>query len=116
MDFILTPKHLGAAVCGVLLAAALHAQKPLNQPVAQVGPAAPLPVYVVNEATPSLPDGFVTGTVWMFSSWTTPSSLSFSARVDATSGGWAYLTLTNDAARKSRWYYVPQMPGAWEKQ
>lgn len=106
----------GLIAIGVgLMVAGLYAQKPVTAPVAQVGAGSPLPVYVVNDVS-RLPEGFEPGSTWTFSSWTTPSSLTFSARVDKTEGGWAYLTLTGGAAHSSRWYYVPQMPGAWERQ
>ena len=75
----------------------------------------PLPVYVVNDPPPALPEGFVAGTSWKFSTWTLPSSLTFTATVQKTEGGWAYLTVNADPTA-TRWYYIPQMPGAWEPQ
>lgn len=93
----------------------VHAQKNAP-PVAQVGVGSPLPVYVVNEVPPALPDGFIPGTTWKFSSWTVPSSLSFVVSVQKTEGGWALLTLSTDPQAVPKWYYVPQMPGAWVAQ
>jgi len=115
-------KQVGIVAGLLVLAAALagpqviRAQRSGPPPVAQVGPGSPLPVYVVNEPSPALPDGFVPGTTWKFTTWTVPSTLTFSARVERTSGGWAFLTLQSEAPAKTRWYYVPQMPGAWEQQ
>lgn len=85
-------------------------------PLALVGPAAPLPVYVVNEPPPVLPEGFVPGSSWKFTTWTIPSTLTFTATVQKTEGGWAYLTVNTDTPASTKWYYVPQMPGAWEPQ
>lgn len=95
----------------------VHAQR--NAPpaaVAQVGPGSPLPVYVVNDPPPLLPEGFVTGSSWKFTTWTVPSTLSFTAMVKETEGGWALLTLSTDPPTTARWYFIPQMPGAWEMQ
>ncbi|MEP6716094.1 MAG: hypothetical protein ABJC09_11010 [Terriglobia bacterium] len=105
----------GLLLAGVVAPQAIRAQRAAAPPVAQVGLGAPLPVYVVNEARPSLPDGFVPGTSWKFTTWTVPTTLTFSATVEKTSGGWAYLTVEANASRASKWYYVPQMPGGWEK-
>lgn len=82
--------------------------------MAQVGPGSPLPVYVVNDVPPVLPAGFTAGTSWKFTTWTIPSTLTFTATVEKTQGGWAFLTLATDGS--SRWYYIPYMPGAWEPQ
>jgi hypothetical protein len=94
----------------------VHAQRNSPPPVAQVGPASPLPVYVVNDPPPALPVGFVPGSSWKFTTWTVPSTLTFTATVQNTEGGWASLTLNTDPPGTSKWYYVPQMPGAWEPQ
>jgi hypothetical protein len=104
-----------AALLLVVLATpqTIRAQRPAPA-VAQVGPASPLPVYVINETPPPLPDGFVPGSSWKFTTWTIPSTLTFSARVETVSGGWAYLTVQTNADTKPRWYYIPQMPGTWE--
>ena len=110
---ILTLAAVGAAV--LIAPHAIRAQRAVP-PVAQVGVGSPLPVYVVNDPEPRLPGGFVPGTSWKFTSWTTPSSLTFVVSVQATSGGWASLTLSTDPEKKPKWYYVPQMPGAWELQ
>jgi hypothetical protein len=93
----------------------IHAQRNSTPAVAQVGPGSPLPVFVVNDLPPALPDGFVPGSSWKFTTWTVPSTLSFTATVRQTEGGWALLTLSTDSAT-SRWYFIPQMPGAWEMQ
>ncbi|MDE3196068.1 MAG: hypothetical protein KGN84_06985 [Acidobacteriota bacterium] len=82
---------------------------------AQVSTASPLPVYVVND-TPRLPEGFVAGSNWRFTSWTTPSSLTFTANVRKTNGSWALLAVTSGGATKNSWYYIPYMPGTWETQ
>lgn len=93
----------------------VHAQKNVP-PTAQVGVSAPLPVYMVNDAPALLPDAFLPGTSWKFTSWTTPSSLTFVVSVQKIEGGWASLTLSTDPDAKPKWYYLPQMPGAWEQQ
>ncbi len=92
----------------------IAAQRSPAPAVAQVGPTSPLPVYVVNDFPPALPEGFVPGTSWKFTTWTLPSTLTFTATVQKTEGGWAFLTLST--GNTSRWYYIPQMPGAWEPQ
>lgn len=81
---------------------------------AQIGMNSPLPVYVTN--TPTLPEGFVPGSTWIFTTWTTPSVLTWSATVQRTSGAWAYLEIQVENGTKSRWYYVPAMTGSWERQ
>lgn len=93
----------------------IRAQPKAAPAVAEVGVGSPLPVYVVNELPPVLPDGFVPGTSWKFTTWTLPSTLTFTAVVQKTEGGWAYLTVNSDPT-STRWYYIPQMPGAWEPQ
>ncbi len=95
-----------------------HGSAQRNSPtaVAQVGAASPLPVYVVNDLRPSLPEGFVPGTSWRFTTWTVPSNLAFTVSVLKTEGGWAYLKLSDAQATAPSWYYVPQMPGAWQLQ
>jgi hypothetical protein len=84
--------------------------------VAQVGALAPLPVYVVNDPPSLLPEGFTPGSSWKFTTWTVPSTLTFTATVQKTEGGWAALTLSTDPPTTSKWYFVPQMPGVWERQ
>ena len=95
-----------------------HAQPAAATPpaMAQVGPGSPLPVYVVNATPPVLPEGFTPGTSWKFTTWTIPSTLTFTATVQKTEGGWAFLTINTDSPTSSRWYFIPQMPGAWELQ
>ena len=104
----------------LLIALLLKPEKIRAQPkaapaTAEVGVGSPLPVYVVNELPPTLPDGFVPGSSWKFTTWTLPSTLTFTATVQKTEGGWAYLTLSTDTG-SPKWYYIPQMPGAWEPQ
>jgi hypothetical protein len=94
----------------------IQAQRGPAPAVAQVGVGSPLPVYVVNDPEPALPVGFIPGSSWKFTTWTTPSTLTFTATVQKTEGGWAFLALSGDAATTPKWYYVPHMPGAWEPQ
>ena len=112
------PKSTVLAGCALLAILAVYgAQRgnsPNSQQVAQVGPGYPLPVYVVNEV--AMPDDFVVGSTWRFSTWTVPNSMTWVARVDKVAGGWAYLNLQEDAQSASGWYYIPQMPGRWLKQ
>ncbi len=107
-----------ALLIGVLLRPAkINAQRnSVPASLAQVGAASPLPVYVVNDPPSLLPDGFVPGSSWKFTTWTVPSTLTFTATVQKTEGGWAALTLSTDPPTASRWYYIPQMPGVWEAQ
>jgi hypothetical protein len=108
------PALLAALLIGVLLRPGqIHAQRAVPA-VAQVGAGSPLPVYVVNDPT-ELPEGFTPGTSWRFTTWTTPSTLTFTATVQRTEGGWALLALNGDSST-SRWYYIPHMPGAWQSQ
>jgi hypothetical protein len=93
-----------------------HAQQKAPPAAANVGVANPLPVYMVNEPPGLLPEGFEPNTSWKFTTWTIPSSLTFTATVVKTQGGWAYLTVKSDSPAVSRWYYIPEMPGAWEPQ
>jgi hypothetical protein len=83
---------------------------------AEVGIGTPLPVYVVNEPIPQVPAGFVPGSSWKFTTWTIPSTLTFTATVQRVEGGWAYLMVSSETPAATRWYYIPQMPGAWEPQ
>jgi len=85
-----------------------------SQQVAQVGPGYPLPVYVVNEA--AMPDDFVAGSTWRFSTWTVPNTMTWVARVDKVEGSWALLNVQENEQSASGWYYIPQMPGRWTKQ
>ena len=94
-----------------VLVISVNGQRPPIPAVAQVGAGNPLPVYVVNDLQPALPVGFIPGSSWKFTTWTQPSTLTFTATVQKTEGGWAFLALNGDAAT-SRWYYIPQMPGA----
>lgn len=107
-----------AVLIGVLLRpAAIRAQR--NAPpssLAQVGIAAPLPVYVTNEPPSVVPDGFVPGSTWKFTTWTIPSTLTFTATVKAVEGGWAELNLSTDPPTTAKWYFIAYMPGVWEQQ
>ena len=109
---------VAALFIGVLIRPGkIHAQR--NSPpasLAQVGVSAPLPVYVVNDPPSLLPEGFVPGSSWKFTTWTVPSTLTFTATVQKTEGGWAELTLSTDPPTTSKWYFIPQMPGVWETQ
>jgi hypothetical protein len=96
----------------------VRTERVLAQSHAQIGTNSPLPVYVTNppgEAT--LPEGFVPRSRWKFTTWTSPSVLTWTAEVNRTSGPWASLTITNDdGTTATRWYYIPAMPGSWERQ
>src|SRR6185312_10226684 len=92
----------------------MRAQRTAAPAVAQVGPGSPLPVFVVNDSPPRLPEGFTPGSSWRFTTWTVPSTLTFTATVQRTAGGWALLRLSTDPT--PHWYFVPQMPGAWDPQ
>jgi hypothetical protein len=109
---------VAALLTGVLLGPGkIHAQRNSTPAsVAQVGVASPLPVYVVNDAPLLLPEGFVPGSSWKFTTWTVPSTLTFTATVQKTDGGWAALTLSTDPPTAAKWYFIPQMPGVWEIQ
>jgi hypothetical protein len=94
-----------------------RAQSAQPPTIAQVGPGSPLPVYVVNQEPQPLPEGFVPGSSWKFTTWTTPSTISWTATVEKISGGWARLQVHSDSGQTGNgWYYIPQMPGGWEKQ
>ena len=121
----ISPRHvlLTVSVVSALALVALlvkpektHAQQKAPPAAANVGVANPLPVYMVNEPPGLLPEGFEPNTSWKFTTWTIPSSLTFTATVQKTQGGWAYLTIKNDQPAATRWYYIPMMPGAWEPQ
>ncbi len=99
----------------MIIALASRVTRTEAQSPTQIGPASPLPVFVTN--TPPLPEGFVQGSRWRFTTWTTPSVLTWSATVNKTSGPWANLTVRyEDGATSSRWYYIPAMPGSWDQQ
>jgi hypothetical protein len=85
------------------------------QAAAQIGTNSPLPVLVTNPvSTVSLPEGFVQGSQWRFTTWTLPSVITWTADVNKVSGAWANLTITTDSGKSTRWYYLPAMPGSWE--
>jgi hypothetical protein len=99
----------------MIIALASQATRTEAQSPTQIGPASPLPVFVTN--TPPLPEGFVQGSRWRFTTWTTPSVLTWTATVNKTSGPWANLTVRyEDGQTSSRWYYIPAMPGSWDQQ
>jgi hypothetical protein len=93
--------------------AVFGAQRGGSQQMATVGMTTPLPVYVMNE--PSMPEDFVAGSTWQFTTWTVPNSMTWSARVEKVSGGWALLSVQAAGQSVTGWYYVPQMPGRWER-
>jgi len=102
-----------AASCLSMWIHRVEAQSP-----AQIGVSAPLPVYVTNQvANPPLPEGFVQGSQWRFTTWTVPSVITWTATVNRTSGAWVNLTIVaEDRSTHTRWYYLPGMPGSWERQ
>ena len=102
-------------VASCVLVWAQHAQAPAPT---QISSAAPLPVFVTNPVEPvALPDGFIRGSQWRFTTWTMPSVITWNATVNKTSGGWANLTITTENhTTHTRWYYIPNMPGSWERQ
>jgi len=110
------PRVLLLAGAALLLALALYgAQRGgVSQQVAQIGPLAPMPVYVVNEAT--VPDDFTPGSTWQFTTWTIPNAFSWTATVERVSGGWAFLNVTQNGQTVSGWYYIPNMQGFWRRQ
>jgi hypothetical protein len=108
------------AVATVVVAAAVGicVQYVQAQSHAQIGTNSPLPVFVTNpQPVGALPEGFVPGSRWKFTTWTTPSVLTWSATVMKVSGAWANLRVSaEDGTTTMRWYYVPAMPGSWEPQ
>jgi hypothetical protein len=113
--FFVTMALVVGVICATIWVQQVEAQ---SQPVAQIGAGSPLPVYVTNPMQQiSLPEGFVQGSQWRFTTWTVPTVISWTATVNKTSGPWANLTITaDDRTTHSRWYYVPGMPGSWERQ
>jgi hypothetical protein len=117
----ISPRQLTMIMVAMLLIAVflrpdnIHAQR-ATPPVAQVGASSPLPVYFVNEIPPNLPQGFTPGSSWKFTTWTLPSTLTFTASVQKTQGGWALLLVSDSSPTAAKWYYIPQMPGVWEQQ
>jgi hypothetical protein len=104
----------GSLVLAVLLVSGVHVGHAQDGGVAQIGIGNPLPVHVTNE--PVLPEGFGAGSNWRFTTWTSPSVITWTGRVQRISGPWALITVSQDNATTTRWYYVPAMPGSWEKQ
>jgi hypothetical protein len=102
-----------AVTCVTAWVQHVHAQSP-----AQIGASSPLPVFVTNPSEVTLlPDGFVPGSRWRFTTWTTPNAFTWVATVNKTSGAWANLTVTaEDSSRHTYWYYIPGLPGSWERQ
>jgi hypothetical protein len=115
------PRQVTMILLAMLLIAVLlkpgniHAQRAAPA-LAQVGASSPLPVYVVNDPSPLLPEGFEAGTSWKFTTSTYPSSLNFTFGVQKTDGGWALLNVSSDSPATPKWYYIPRMAGAWEQQ
>jgi len=111
--------RFGALIALLTVACAVTAwvKKVQAQSHAQIGTNSPLPVFVTNPVPPiPLPDGFVQGSRWRFTTWTMPSAITWTATVNRTSGAWANLTITaEDRGTHTRWYYVPAMPGSWER-
>jgi hypothetical protein len=108
---------VGLPVVLIALWAAFRAGSVQAQSYAQIGANSPLPVFVTNTlGQPALPEGFGAGSRWKFTTWTTPSVITWTASVNKTSGAWANLTITDERTTTTRWYYVPAMPGSWEAQ
>lgn len=111
--------HVRLATFGLLTLLVLGfvslGQRGQAQAPAQIGSSSPLPVYVTN--TPPLPEEFVSGSRWRFTTWTVPTVLTWTATVNSTSGPWAQLTVRTESGQVSTgWYYIPAMPGNWQKQ
>lgn len=90
-----------------------------NQPPApaRISANAPLPVFVTNSTgVQLLPEGFVPGSRWRFTTYTAPSVLTWVATVNKTSGPWANLTITEQQGSRTQWFYIAAMPGSWEPQ
>src|SRR3954470_7394966 len=103
--------RVGVALTLTTIAVAVWVHHVEAQSPAQIGTNAPLPVFITNpREVLTLPEGFVQGTRWRFMTWTMPSVLTWTATVNKTSGPWANLTITDDRATTTRWYYVPAMP------
>lgn len=112
--------RVGVTMALVVVAICLTAwiQQVQAQSTAQIGANSPLPVFVTNPmSTVQLPEGFVQGSRWRFTTWTVPSVITWTATVNKTSGAWAHLTIVaEDRSTHTRWYYLPGMPGSWERQ
>lgn len=94
----------------------VQAQTPERTP-AQISVGAPLPVFVTNSpGIQFLPEGFVPGSRWRFTTYSAPSVLTWVATVNKTSGPWANLTITEQQGSRTQWYYIAAMPGSWEQQ
>jgi hypothetical protein len=101
------------AVCSSVWVLQVQAQAPV-----QIGANSPLPVFVTNPLSDRfLPEGFVQGSRWRFTTWTVPSVITWVGTVNRTSGAWANLTITAEGRPGTTiWVYVPNMPGSWERQ
>ena len=112
------PRLLVAAALALVVVFAVYGSQRNSglspQQVGQIGPGYPLPVFVVNEQ--AMPDDFVAGSVWRFQTWTVPNSMSWVARVEKVSGSWALLNVQENGESATGWYYIPQMPGRWQRQ
>jgi hypothetical protein len=68
--FFVTMALVVGVICATIWVQQVEAQ---SQPVAQIGAGSPLPVYVTNPMQQiSLPEGFVQGSQWRFTTWTVP--------------------------------------------
>ena len=76
-----------------------QAQRAEAPTTAHIAASSPLPVFVTN--APSLPEGFVVGSKWRFTTWTTPSVITWSATVQSISGAWAQLVVSGEGGRTS---------------
>ncbi|MCC6367744.1 MAG: hypothetical protein IT165_29830 [Bryobacterales bacterium] len=112
--------RIGVTIALVLAASCVTAwvQHVQAQAPAQIGASSPLPVFVTNPSeVVLLPDGFVPGSRWRFTTWTTPNAFTWVATVNKISGAWANMTvIAEDSSRHTQWYYVPGLPGSWERQ
>ncbi|MBC7924783.1 MAG: hypothetical protein H7039_03925 [Bryobacteraceae bacterium] len=102
------------AAIALVLAWGTRPVKAQDGQTAQVNITSPLPVYVTN--TPVLPEGFTQGSRWRYTTWTSPSVITWIGQIQRVSGPWASITVTLENTSTTRWYYVPAMPGSWEKQ
>jgi hypothetical protein len=98
----------------LVLANGIRTIRAQDGPTAQIGIQTPLPVHVTNE--PVLPSGFTPGSRWRFTTWTSPSVITWVGQVQHVSGPWAQITVSLENQTTTRWYYVPAMPGSWERQ
>ncbi len=112
--------RVGVTIALIMAASSVTAwiERAHAQATAQIGAGSPLPVFVTNPSeSVVLPDGFVPGSRWRFTTWTAPNAFTWVATVNKISGAWASLTVTaEDSSRHTQWYYIPGLPGSWERQ